>query len=151
MWAISVSVANRFWSKVDIGEADECWPWKAGLDTHGYGQFKLEGKKTLCHRFVFFLIHNRWPEPCCLHSCDNPACCNPSHLNEGTHSRNMQDMYDRNRVSRKGEKNPRAKLTQDEVVSLRTNPLRGQELKEYSEKKFVTPSTIYMVQRGDTW
>lgn len=33
-------MAERFWSKVDVRGADECWPWTAYADRErGYGQF----------------------------------------------------------------------------------------------------------------
>jgi HNH endonuclease len=31
------------------------------------------------------------------HECDNPPCCNPKHLWEGTYSENLKDAYDKGR------------------------------------------------------
>jgi len=47
---------------------------------------------------MFYLTHQRDPVGGVVrHSCDEPLCINPSHLLEGTHSDNTQDMLARNR------------------------------------------------------
>ena len=35
---------DRFWSKVDIGSREECWPWRA-FSHKGYGKYRDGGKK----------------------------------------------------------------------------------------------------------
>lgn len=52
------------------------------------------------------------------HRCDNPPCINPDHLELGTNADNMRDMSTRGR-SLRGEKNPKAKLTEDDVRTIR--------------------------------
>ena len=48
-------IVGTFWSYVDKGEPDECWPWTGGRDTDGYGKLSLclPGAKTTirAHRF----------------------------------------------------------------------------------------------------
>ena len=87
----AVEVVSRFWSKVDRRGPDDCWPWKANRYTNGYGQFWLRPRQEGAHRVAFKLTHGRWPQPECLHKCDNPPCCNPAHLWEGTKSDNVRD------------------------------------------------------------
>jgi hypothetical protein len=93
---------QRFWSKVDIKGADDCWPWLAGRNNCGYGEFGVRnnGKfsKWKAHRFAWTLWHSEDPgrlEVC--HKCDNPSCVNPSHLFLGTHKDNIRDMHQKKR------------------------------------------------------
>lgn len=110
---------ERFWEKVDQRGVDDCWPWKAGCSGGGYGWFTLpDAKQTVAHRVAFFLTHGRWPEPQALHSCDNPPCCNPRHLFEGTQTDNMRDASQKGRM-RTGEGHPNSKLTWDKVDRMR--------------------------------
>ena len=40
----------RFWSKVQIGGPDDCWPWTGSRDEKGYGHFWENGKVVKAHR-----------------------------------------------------------------------------------------------------
>lgn len=76
---------ERFWSCVDIGEEHECWNWKAGKTTQGYGMYS-SGRKWLryAHRYAYELHTGKsTANKKICHSCSNPACCNPGHLFEG--------------------------------------------------------------------
>ena len=92
---------KRFWAKVDIRGADECWLWTACRYPYGYGKFTLclaGKKKRTCdaHRLAFFLATGEWP-PMVLHKCDVPPCSNPRHLKAGTRQDNMDDMTSKGR------------------------------------------------------
>jgi hypothetical protein len=86
------SVEERFWSKVDIGEEDECWEWLGGYNTHEYGGFTVDGKSIGSHVFSYKLSKGDIPEGLVvMHKCDNPHCVNPNHLELGTLKDNSQD------------------------------------------------------------
>lgn len=46
-------VEDRFWSHVDRRGPGECWPWTAGTDRWGYGQFRADGRIWPAHRWAF--------------------------------------------------------------------------------------------------
>lgn len=87
----------RFWSFVAVAGASECWPWTGSLRDKGYGQVAWGGRPTKAHRVAFLLGYGRWPDPNALHRCDNPGCCNPAHLFEGTTEDNNRDMWNKGR------------------------------------------------------
>jgi len=67
----------------------------------------FRGKLWGAHRVAFTFHHGREPQKYVLHSCDNPGCCNPAHLREGTQLENMRDMNERGRrIIRTGEESP---------------------------------------------
>jgi hypothetical protein len=118
----------RFWSKVDKSKGlKSCWPWKGKLDKDGYGRFSTgkhrKQKWHRAHRFAFYLSKGYLTDLYILHRCDNPACCNPNHLFEGTQKDNVLDCKVKGRIAKgnrsgprlhpecmlKGEKHPKSK------------------------------------------
>ena len=86
---------DRFWSKVD--KSGDCWEWRAGLDDHDYGQFRMGNKNFKAHRAAWILTHGENPTQDILHSCDNRKCVRPDHLRLGSDTDNMRDSLERER------------------------------------------------------
>lgn len=147
-----VSLEDRFNQKVE--KTDTCWLWIGALDPKGYGRFNCGPKTVMAHRYSFFMHNGYWPEPCCLHSCDNPPCVNPAHLRAGTVSDNVQDAMERGLHSLKnGEQHMNAKLTEDAVRDIRKQcqtPRRGlwRQLARHYGVHWVT---IRQVAQNETW
>jgi len=87
---------ERFFAKVE--KTETCWNWKAYLNKCGYGVFRFTDKIMLAHRFSVMLSgRSVTPWDVIMHSCDNPKCVNPAHLEIGTLSQNMTDAWARGR------------------------------------------------------
>lgn len=84
-----------------------------------------------------------------VNDCGAWDCCNGTHWHWGT----MQEALD-NRVfpSRRGGKNPNAKLDEDDVAILRAvNWERGTFKRAVWEHLGITPQTFHAILRGKTW
>lgn len=128
-----VTVA-RFFRHVIAEPTSGCWLWGGMLDRYGYGNFPrtrkeaaARGQSGRCrraHRFSWEA--HRGPIPrglCVLHHCDNRACVNPDHLFLGTDADNVHDMIAKGRDVRRGAvgvRNCNAKLTDDDVIAIRS-------------------------------
>ena len=95
--------AEKFWSKVNKGGADECWPW---LKANRYGQFYIgNGMAKPAHRVAYELTYGDIPAGLLVcHHCDNPPCCNPAHLFVGTVQDNMRDKISKGRHKRRDQR-----------------------------------------------
>lgn len=145
------SAESRFWQKVSFG--DGCWEWQASLSTHGYGQFNIGVKLYGAHRVAYALKNGPIPDGAqILHRCDNPACVRPSHLFPGDHRSNMRDMAAKGRSTR-GERNPSAKLSLDQVREIRERlefSRRGAQ-KLLASEFGVAPRTISAIAARKLW
>lgn len=120
---LSAEYQLKFWSKVDIKGDDECWEWQ-GARFHkddpkrNYGAFRSNLKTPLAHRVAWSLRNGRLPKDNLqiLHSCDNPPCCNPNHLHEGTNVDNVQDAIRKGRRIRSN-----FSLNDDQVKEIRNS------------------------------
>lgn len=103
-----------------------CWIWQGSTNEHGYGVTSLCGKQERAHRAAWLLFKGEIPGgdgyhgTCVRHKCDVRSCCNPDHLELGSHQDNMDDMFERDRrPPPKGERNPASKLSANDVQLIR--------------------------------
>lgn len=80
-------------------DSDVCWEWTGSLSGRdGRPYISIDGKKHLAYRIVYKLFHGELEDGKVVrHKCDNPKCCNPTHLESGTRSENELDKYRRDR------------------------------------------------------
>jgi hypothetical protein len=149
--------SEMFWRRVDrsVGES-ACWPWPgAKHKPGGYGRFgrRNRGHEVSAHRFAYADTHGPIPDGLhVLHSCDNPACCNPGHLSLGTHADNMADMAQKKRCpSRQGERSPTAKLTEDAVRTIRSRLAAGERPEALAPEYGVATVTVQFIGQRRLW
>ncbi|MGC5820961.1 HNH endonuclease signature motif containing protein [Ralstonia pseudosolanacearum] len=144
-------MAERFWEKVEVQGADECWPWLASTKQGGYGKILGDnGRFLLAHRAAYQLAIGSIPENLVIcHQCDNPNCVNPAHLFLGTQADNLRDMRAKGRGNPpKGRRHPNARLNDEIVAQIRADTRSHRQLAlEYGIGK----STVGMIKSGATW
>lgn len=137
------SLECRFWSHVPVAGPDDCWEWTGAKTKAGYGVVRHDGENIYAHRFSFYLKNgtlDKWV----LHECDNPPCCNPKHLFQGTVTDNTADMVVKDRQNPFGKK----KLTPDQVMVIRSST---EKLADVAGKFGITPSTVSMIRKRKIW
>lgn len=83
-----IAYSKIFWTHVDKSNTDGCWPWLLSVNQDGYGNLAF----TKAHRAAWMLTHGKiTSKECVCHHCDNPPCCNPSHLFVGSQLMNIED------------------------------------------------------------
>ena len=93
------------------------------------------------HRLAYYWHYKVDPkelEVC--HSCDVPACVNPSHLVLGTHRENMYDMTSKERFY--------SKLTKESVLAIRRDNRR---YKDIASDYGLNQSSIGHIKNKITW
>jgi hypothetical protein len=145
-------LAERFWGKVDKRGPDECWAWIGSIDTRGYGSIGANGGKPLmrAHRVAYDICVGRIPSGLVVcHVCDNRACVNPRHLFIGTQQENVIDMIRKGRRrSYAGEGAPSAKLTNEQVMAIRVDQRRTQDIINAYR---ISRSTVYSIRNRHSW
>jgi hypothetical protein len=146
--------ATWFNDQLEVRE-DGCHVWTHGKNRLGYGVVKLPGKKKpgLAHRVALELKLGReiGNGLCALHSCDNPPCCNPNHLREGTHVDNVNEKVGKGRQSiLQGEAHGSSKLTDSQVRDIIRNANTYTQ-QRISELYNISRPTISDILRGKSW
>lgn len=158
----------RFWSKVNVRDEDECWPWIGGTGGSGpswkrgtpirYGRFGVGANRVLsAHRVACILTYGDMPDGLFgCHHCDFPLCCNPAHLFAGTARDNAED---RDRKGRyvlgkryAGEQHCCAILTEADVLEIRRVYAGVRSgYRSIGEQYGVSAEQIGAILRGETW
>lgn len=153
---------ERFWSKVQKGADDECWPWMARRDGDGYGFIWLQGDNYKAHRVALFLkLKTDFPEYQACHACDNPPCCNPAHLFKGTPQDNSNDMVNKGRSPRpdlipaekraRGERSGMAILTENDVREIHRLIHVGWLQRDIAKRFNINQTHVSAIKHGRIW
>lgn len=137
---------TRFWGLVRRADENECWPWLGDTDK-GYGVFHWHGRMHRAPELAlsFTTGEARLAELITCHSCDNPPCCNPTHLRFDTNAGNVADMDAR------GRRVTATKITEADVVLMRKRRALGARQKDLAEQFGITDGQVSMIVRGIRW
>lgn len=131
-----------------IHKTDYCWLWMGNRNKHGYGRIMIRRKSTLVHRLMYQLTIGEIPKGKIVrhYECDNPPCCNPSHLRIGTRKDNAQDAVDKNRHAH-GETSY-AKITEEQAIAIWHDIRTHQQIADFYN---VSRRTVGHIKNGTTW
>lgn len=129
-------------------DPEPCWPWTGHLGGRdGRGYMTIDGTRQLAYRIVWEIFKGPIPEGQKVrHRCDNPQCCNPTHLMLGSQGDNEKDKYDRDRAG----------YTHDMIKEMRRLNKMGFSYRAIAERineKFdckISYSGVGKVIRGET-
>lgn len=136
-----------------------CWPWTGARHGRGYGltRYPQSQKKLGAHRAAWEVAHGPIPSGMYVcHTCDNPLCCNPSHLFLGTNADNQRDAVRKGRQvgppRLRGEAVYGARLTDDAVRAMRSLNTQGTySYRQLGERFGISKSQVGKILRGQFW
>lgn len=141
----------RLWEKVKKNgpvpehrpELGPCWVWTGARRSGGYGVLRIGRSSVPAHQLAFESRFGDMPKGMvCCHFCDNPPCCNPSHLFAGTMKDNSRDMIAKGRGGK-------TRLTDDHIKRIFDLRDAGLTAAQISEDVGCHRAHIGKVLRGD--
>lgn len=139
-------------------DAGMCVMWEGRRDENGYGRV---GRKR-AHRLAWEEANGASIPPglVVMHSCDNPPCVNPNHLNLGTVADNNRDRAAKGRSKgtfpsgdahparqRRGSCHWCARLTDDDVRGIRSRRAAGETQTAIAHEFNIHPATVSRIVR----
>jgi len=132
-----------------------CWLWFGPCRDNGYGYMWNGSRKESSHRISYRLFRGELASGSnVLHRCDNPACINPDHLFAGSQRQNLIDCVNKGRhrpYAAKGGQNPKAKLTDEQILEIRAIPRTMGALAKAAPRYGVTRATLCAIRNGRFW
>ena len=129
-----------------------CWIWEGALRNGKYGCLNFQGTIIQAHRASWIAFRGPFssPDQCVCHKCDVTLCVNPDHLFVGTQIDNVSDMITKGRapIRKRGQESPTAKLTEDDVRTIRSLRLPYRAI---GRRYGVTKYTIYNIVKRRAW
>lgn len=163
---------ERFWKYVSRGGGEQCWPWIGGKTHNGYARFTVGNRDFRASRISYFLSSGKDPHPLlACHKCDNRLCVRADHIFLGDHAANGIDASVKGRLASgdrhhwhlhperctpapglKGERNPGAKLTEQEVRDIRSlHTLEASPFKDLGKQFGISPAAVRYIVTRKTW
>lgn len=143
----------KFWSKIDVRGADDCWPCLLAPLWSGYCTTRyMTNEKRTAHAIAYEIATGDkfGPGEVACHRCDNRVCCNPAHVFKGTYSDNTLDMLAKGRANR--EPGVRRKLTIEQAEEIRREYSTGEFTQvELAERYGIAAQNISLLVQGRSY
>jgi len=122
------------------------------LTRKGYGRRWWKDRPWYSHRRAWVEANGPIPDGMMVcHHCDRPSCINPEHLFLGTALDNNRDREAKGRRNVKGERNPFARLTDDQVREIRERAAAGENQSHIGADFGVTNLAVNAIHRRRNW
>ena len=148
---MSKSIDERFLLKCGPKLASGCIEWQAHRMKTGYGSIRLgpaSAGRVLAHRYAYERINGSIPSGLVvMHTCDNPACVNPEHLQIGTPKQNTADMISKGRHGWR-DKTPWQKLSKADASAIKELSKQGFTQQRIADQFGVSRPLISMLING---
>jgi hypothetical protein len=109
------------------------------------------GKSTGIHRWMFMMTNGPIPKGIVImHTCDNPACINPKHLEAGTQKDNMKDCEIKKRHSH-GESHGMHVITEEDAIKIKKYLSNGFSHGNITALFGYSKHIVKDIQRNKTW
>ena len=149
---------NDFFDKYDAWVIPEpmsgCFLWFGSWTTAGYGNFTRRNRTHYAHRSAYEWRHGPGSAEGMVvrHRCDNKCCCNPDHLEIGTHKDNSDDAWKRGLMRPAvGERASKASITEEIVLRARALARQGMPICDVAAALGLVWSVVDKAVRGVTW
>ena len=160
-FSVQKTFLERLWDSIALCEHPFpcyscCWEWQGYCDPSGYGMIGITTKTWRGNHHVTRVIFEIWngtqikDNQLICHSCDNPPCCNPFHLWEGSYAKNYADSHEKGRHSH-GEIHGHARFTIIDIRKIRELYAMGHGYGFIAHAYHVSRSTIARIVTKKTW
>ena len=147
----NLPLEERLNQRSKVNAETGCIEWTGSKNSADYGMIGVRGRKlVLTHRLAWELKNGEIPSGMYIcHKCDNPPCMNTDHLFLGAPKDNSIDRNIKGRqASHKGRLNGRAKLTEDQVMEIRSDS-RGHRKIAIDYK--ISAAVVLSIRHGRSW